>query len=237
VEQNVPLHAPPRVSAEEAVAMLRAFRLSAVIIAGLFAALAAQARGKIIVAHDEWILSDIGCQYAPSTQQFAPNIASVFTGGQPGRFLVYSPNPGLTGDRLGITMHAGHEWTIVDPASNVAVDLNGFTAVFVGGVPVDNAALTAYVANGGNVYVMAGTGLGVSDSVHWNGFLNVFGLHLDTDYNGISGLYSVAATHALFTGVSSLVHVVGNSIRTTGLSPARRYPDDRVGRRLRRVQR
>ena len=203
--------------------MLRAFKLSVVIAAVLFAAPAAQATGKIVVAHDEWALSDVGFQYAPSTQQFALNIANFFTGGEQGRFLVYSPNAGLTGDRLASTMrNAGHEWTIVDPASDVAVDLNGFTAIFVGGFPVDNVALSAFVANGGNVYVMAGTGLGVSDSVHWNGFLNVFGLHLDTDYNGISGLYSVSATHALFTNVSSLVHVVGNNIRTTGLVPGAR---------------
>jgi hypothetical protein len=134
---------------------------------------------------------------------------------------VYSLNSGLTGDRLAATMRdAGHEWTIVDPASNVPVDLNAYTAVFVGQAPVDNVALTEYVLNGGHVYVMGGTGHGIADSSYWNGFLNAFGLHLDTEYNDITGVFPAVASHPLFAGVSSLVHVVGNDVRTTGLVPA-----------------
>ena len=200
--------------------MLRALKLSVLVVALLFPASAAHAAGRIVVAHDEWVLSDAGFDSAPSTQQFALNIASFFTGGQPGRFLVYSPNSGLTGERLAATMReAGHQWTILDPASEASVDLNAYSAVFVGQVPVDNAALTEYVLNGGNVYVMGGTGFGVADSRYWNGFLNAFGLHLEMEYNQITGVLSTVASHQLFSGVSSLLHVVGNDIRTTGLVP------------------
>jgi hypothetical protein len=200
--------------------MLKTLKLSVVIVALLFAAPAAHATGRIIVAHDEWPLSDWGFHYAPSARQFALNVASYFTGGRHGRFLVYSPSWGLTGDRLAATMReAGHEWTIVDPASEVPVDLHAYTAVFVGQAPVDNAVLTEYVLDGGNVYVMGGTGYGIADSRHWNAFLNAFGLHLETEYNGITGVIPVTATHELFADVSSLLHVAGNDIRTTGLVP------------------
>jgi hypothetical protein len=204
----------------EEMAMLRGLKLSVLIGALLFATPSAHATGKIVVAHDEWALSDWGFYYAPSAQRFALNIAGFFTGGQPGRFLVYSSNWGLTGERLASTMRgAGHEWTVVNPASNPAVDLSPYTAVFVGQTAVDGAALTTYVQNGGHVYVMAGTGHGIADSVSWNDFLNTFGLDLAIDYNGVVGLFPVTPTHPLFEGVSSLVYVAGNDIRATGLMP------------------
>ena len=98
--------------------MVRALKLSAVMLAVVFFTSPAHATGKIVVAHDEWIFSDIGFEHAPSTEQLALNIATFFTGGHQGRFLVYSPNWGLTGARLAMAMRdAGHEWTVVDPSS------------------------------------------------------------------------------------------------------------------------
>ena len=203
--------------------MLRTLKLWVCVVVLLSAAPAAHGSGKIIVAHDEWPLSDWGFHLSPSAPQFALNIANFFTGGERGRFLVYSPNGGLTGDRLATTMRgAGHEWTIVNPALHPAVDLDAYTGVFVGQLPIDNGTLAAYVLNGGNVYVMAGTGHGLSDSAMWNDFLNFFGLHLETRYNDIQGVLPVVPGHSLFAGVSSLLYVTGNDIRTTGLVPGSR---------------
>src|SRR5439155_787975 len=79
----------------------------------------ALAAGKVLVSNDEWPLSDYGYRLAPDAERFALNVADFFTGGgRPGRFLVYSTNWGLTGDRLAATMRgAGHAWTVKNPAA------------------------------------------------------------------------------------------------------------------------
>jgi hypothetical protein len=203
--------------------MQKTIRLWALAVAMVLAATSAHAAGRIVVAHDEWPLSESGFDYSADAAQFARNIATFFTGGQPGRFLVYSPNWGLTGNSLATTMsNAGHEWIIIDPNVNTTVDLYEYDAVFVGQVPIETAKLFAYVMNGGGVYLMAGTGYGVADSEMWKTFVNAFGLDIDGKYNNLEGLYPVNSTHELFTGVSSLLYVSGNDIRATGLVPGAR---------------
>jgi hypothetical protein len=65
--------------------------------------------GKIFVSHDEWALSDHGIAQSPTARRLALNVAAWFTGGRPGRFLVYSDTIGLTGAELAATMQgAGH---------------------------------------------------------------------------------------------------------------------------------
>ena len=172
----------------------------------------AMAAGKIVVSSDEWPLSDWGFQAGPDATRFALNLASFFTGGQPGRFLVYSTNQGLTGSHLASTMvGAGHTWTIKNPATAPAEDFSRYDAVFVGQNTVDTQRLTDYVHAGGNVYVVSGTGFGSADT-SWNAFLSAFGLTIASRSNGLSGAIAIQSTHPLFAGVHSLFMVAGNSV-------------------------
>jgi hypothetical protein len=197
-------------------------RMSKCVAAGFVTALVASAAagqgGRIVAVNDEWILSDERFQnpeWGPSAAAFAQNVADYFTGGHPGRFLVYSGNFGVTGDRLAAKMReVGHEWTVSRVTVGL-VDLLQYDAVFLAharlddGQPVDQEMLAAYVNAGGNVYVAGGTG---SDD-DWNALLTPFGLRFDTGgYDGTSA-FPVRSGHPLFRGVSVLAPINGSDIR------------------------
>jgi hypothetical protein len=171
------------------------------------------AAGKVVAASDEWPLSDYGYQMAPDAERFALNLADFFTGGgRPGRFLVYSTNQGLTGDRLAATMRAaGHTWIVKSPIAVPNEDLSQYDAVFVGQNSFVADRLTDYVNAGGNVYVISGTGYGVADT-QWNSFLKTFGLRFASRYNSVSGVTPIQSSHPLFAGVRSLLVIIGNSV-------------------------
>jgi hypothetical protein len=174
----------------------------------------ASATGKVIAANDEWPLSDSGFQRAPDTARFALNLADFFTSGHPGRFLVYSTNWGLTGNRLAATMRgAGHSWTVKSPLAWPNEDLSQYDAVFVGQNPdaVQAARLINYVSRGGNVYVMSGTGHGNADT-RWNSFLRAFGLRFSSRTNGLTDVTPITSSHPLFEGVRSLLFITGNDV-------------------------
>jgi hypothetical protein len=179
--------------------------------------------GKIFVGHDEWALTDWGFQKTPNdSRQLALNVAAWFTGGRAGRFLVYSTNAGLREDRLGSTMRgAGHTWTVSKSVPFTLQTLVQYDAVFLAGDEADNGVLIDYVRAGGNVYLLAGTGLGgVWEASHWNPFLHAFGLNLERDYDlaRAGGIWPVASSSPLFAGVHTLYETVGNPI--TRLDPA-----------------
>ncbi len=182
------------------------------------AVLAGSGPGKIVVNHDEWTLSNVGFALAPDAAQFARNVASWFTGGTPGNFLVYSNNFGLVGSSLANTMTAaGHSWTIVDPLSTPLPILSSFDAVFVAGNTVDNQALIDYVSSGGNVYVAAGTGVccfpsAAAEAAAWNTFLNHFGLNYAPTYNFVRAVLPITSAHPIFAGVQYLYQDRGNSV-------------------------
>ncbi len=95
-----------------------------------------QERGKIIVANDEWTLSDSGFGWTSDTKTFALNVASFFTGGGTGNFLVYSANFGLTGSSLSNAMtQAGHAWTISTSTAFTLQNLLQFDGVFLAETP------------------------------------------------------------------------------------------------------
>src|SRR5882672_630001 len=76
--------------------------------AALFTPCAA-AGGRIVVANDEWTLSNQGFASAANPTQFVENVADWFTGGAAGHFLVRSGDFGLTGTSLASAMtSAGH---------------------------------------------------------------------------------------------------------------------------------
>lgn len=170
--------------------------------------------GYVVVNHDEWTLSDTGFSSADAGT-FALNVASLFTGGGTGSFLVYSNNFGLTGNSLQSTMTgAGHSWTKSTAVSFDLATLSAYDGVFVGGDAANNAVLTSYVNAGGDVYLLGGTGGGgaAAEAARWNDFLNAFGLQYASTYNGISGNLAISSSHPLFSGVGTLYHGNGNSI-------------------------
>ncbi len=167
--------------------------------------------GRIVLANDEWTLSDSGYFNPNDPAVFATNVASWFTGGSSGNFLAYSTNFGLTGTGLASTMTAGgHSWTV-----STAIDLStlgSYDAVFLSGNALDNTLLTNYVNTGGNVYLAGGTGWGGAaiEAARWNPFLNNFGLAFGTFYNGVKGSIEINSSHELFNGVDHLYQNNGN---------------------------
>jgi hypothetical protein len=170
----------------------------------------ASAQGRIVVAHDEWTLSNGGFGSAPSTAQFVRNVADWFTGGAPGNFLARSSNFGLTESSLAQTMTAaGHAWTVNVSAPDTLLGLQQYDAVFLCGDPTNNANLIAYVQGGGNVYVAGGASGG--EAALWNTFLGAFGLQFG-GLNGQIGNLPIASPHPLFAGVTALYHNSGTDV-------------------------
>jgi hypothetical protein len=173
--------------------------------------------GKIVVANDEWTLSDSGFGTPNDPGKFATNVASWFTGGKAGNFLAYSSNFGLNGFPLASAMTgAGNTWTV---STSVTFDLPtlkaNYNGVFLAGDAADNNVLINYVNAGGNVYVAGGTGWGGADgeAANWNTFLNYFGLgFVGTSYNGVGGDIAINSTHPIFNGVDHLYQDNGNSV-------------------------
>lgn len=156
--------------------------------------------GEIVLANDEWTLSDAGYVGSNDPGQFALNVAAWFTGGGPGTFHAYSTNLGLTGGSLAATMTGGgHTWTT---GTGISFDLPTLlTGIFLASGPaLDSQVLIDYVEAGGNVYLAGGTGFGgaATEAGLWNAFLNHFGLGFETSgYNGVSGSISISSPHPL----------------------------------------
>jgi len=183
--------------------------------AALFTPCAA-AGGRIVVANDEWTLSNQGFASAANPTQFVENVADWFTGGAAGHFLVRSGDFGLTGTSLASAMtSAGHTWTVNIGASDSVANLLNYDAVFICQTVPNLANLTAYVQAGGNVYLAAGTN--VNDANTWDPFLHAFGLDL-AGLNNLSGVVPIASAHPLFAGVSALYNNNGNDV--VDLEPA-----------------
>jgi hypothetical protein len=190
---------------------------------GVLLCVASFAQGKIVVNNDEWTLSNAGYANAPDADRFVRNVANWFTGGGSGNFLAYTNNFGLTETQLASTMaSAGHSWTVSTVGTLNLALMQSYDAIFLGGYYTNIVVsdLIQYVQNGGNVYLMAGTGVGgaVFEAGFWNPFLNAFGLQFAPAYNGIGGNISINSPHPIFAGVSQLYQNNGNSI--TDLQPS-----------------
>jgi hypothetical protein len=200
--------------------------------------------GKIVVNNDEWPLSDEGFPPNQDTDaaQFARNVASWFTGGEPGDFLVYSTpfalNTGLTGAQLESTMTtAGHTWTVISttpPIPFSLFDLLQYDGIFLAGSQADNFAnpppvvppgfpdlqvLIDYVKAGGNVYLAGGTDpdLPQQEAEQWNPFLHACGLDFAErdEQNGLGGMLRLVgpSSHPIFDGVRRLYQRNGSFVR------------------------
>ena len=168
--------------------------------------------GKIVIANDEWTLSNTGYSGTNDPGQFVQNVASWFGGRN---FLAFSNNFGLTESSLASTLaNAGYSWAVTTESSYLS-NLSAYSGIFLSGNAVDNNLLINYVNSGGNVYLAGGTGIaGPSvEAAQWATFLNYFGLgFVGSSYNGIGGSIPISKSHPIFNGVDSLYQNYGNSI-------------------------
>ncbi|MBA4367183.1 MAG: hypothetical protein C0403_06045 [Desulfobacterium sp.] len=176
--------------------------------------------GRIVVNNDEWALSNTGFLNSPDAGTFSTNVASWFTGGGTGDFLVYSKNFGLTETLLSSVMtNAGNSWEVNYQAEFTVDNLMKYDGIFLAGNPADTSVLTQYVLKGGNVYLAGGTGIGwsVLEAARWNPFLMNFGLRFESYYNPISStIISIDSDHPIFKGVTDLYVYNGNNVSLTG---------------------
>ncbi len=181
----------------------------AALAAMLVAQAAAQARptGRIVVADDGVTISGQGFVQPGDAGVFATNIASWFTGGEPGSFLAHNTFWFNSPDLVGTMSGAGHELTITTGSFTLPI-LQQYDGVFVAGLPVPSQVLIDYVEGGGSVYVAAGTGaLGTpeNEAAAWNPFLEHFGLRFHDEWNtALFTTIAVNETHDIFESVDHL---------------------------------
>jgi hypothetical protein len=205
----------------------RSFIFTLLVTLSLLAAArpAAAADGRIVVCHDEWILSDAGFSAVPlDAAQYARNLTSWLTRGKPNaKILAYSHNFGYTGVQLAATMNlAGYTWVVSDTVPTDLASLLQYDAIYLGDSFFDNATLVDYVRTGRSVYVVAGTGLNFpNEAGAWNPFINTFGLRYinggstdgtDSVYNEISAVLPIVSEHPIFNNVNALFHNNGNTV-------------------------
>jgi hypothetical protein len=183
--------------------------------------------GRIVVFADEWQTSVVAAQAgnagAANVTRLIQNIGGYFGGGS---LLVFSDNFGLTDPTFAAAMSgAGYTTTFdTNPASFTLGNLNNYSAVFLAGAQAgyNAATLAQYVNGGGDVYIAAGTAdgpFGGAENAYWNPFLNLFGLNLGPDYNGIAGTFAVSSSHPVLAGVTALYNNNGNTVSLFGAVP------------------
>jgi len=182
--------------------------------------------GKIVLANDEWTLSDSGYSANPAnTNQFVQNVVSWFDGSlSGGKLLAYSNNFGLTGTNLNNSItNTGNTWTVSTGITFDLATLSQYSAIFLAGNPANNQVLIDYVNHGGNVYLAGGTGGGgaAAEAAQWNTFLNAFGLGFGAFYNGVGGNIAINSNHPIFNNITSLYENNGNNTLDISLGDPR----------------
>jgi hypothetical protein len=173
--------------------------------------------GRIVVANDEWTLSNQGFANAgQSAQQYVSNVIDYFGGA--GDFLAVATNFGLTQPNLKEAVEAtGSTWTVVPSAPSLQEMLE-YDGVFSVGTPADMSSqlATAYVNAGGRLYIAGGAAAGGEVQL-WNGVLHLHGLSFEPSFNGIIGNIDVSsADHPVLEGVQQLYQNNGSSIVDLG---------------------
>ena len=199
----------------------------AVAVVGSLMAVPAEA-GRIVVANDEWTLTNFGFTTAPAINDpgiYVTNVAGWFTGGGSGTFHAYSTNFGLTESLLSAAMTGGgNTWTIGTGITFDLPTLLTYDGIFLAGNAASNTVLIDYVNAGGNVYLAGGTGCcggAVGEAAQWNTFLHHFGLDFATSYNQIEGNLAVSGIHPILAGVDHLYQNNGNNVSDLDLSDPR----------------
>jgi hypothetical protein len=162
-----------------------------------------EATGILLVAADEWTTMNRGFESSPpgSVDRFVRNLADLFTGGRPGRFLLYGA-PLADCTMLQDTLRgAGHT---VDVDTNPAA-LDGYDGVITGGdQSVNREMILEYIRTGGHVYVLAGYGH-QDEEAFWDPVLNPFGMDLQAhQFNPDQVLVDQFDFPPLFAGIEAL---------------------------------
>jgi len=172
--------------------------------------------GRVVVAHDEWTLSNTGFTSPSDPGIFALNVVAFLTGRQSANILVYSSNFGVTQAMFLNTLGgAGHAVTVSTAVPFTLPSLLNYDAIFITGVDFDDQVLSDYVDAGGGVYICAGTGN--STDLANNTFMAHIGLQFGP-LNGLGGHFPISSPHPIFSGVDHLYHLNGSAI--TDLDPS-----------------
>lgn len=194
--------------------------LKGILVSFLFASTANA--GYIVANNDEWTFSNAGYTNAGgnNADNFINNITHLFTGDQTGNFLAYSNNFGLNQSNLANSITSdGHSWTTSTNISFDLATLSTYDGIFFAGYGANNAfpnqqVIIDYLAQGGNVYIGAGTGNGgaTGEANAWNAVMAKIGLSFETPYNGISGSPAPVGPDPLIANVDNLYFSNGNTI-------------------------
>jgi hypothetical protein len=187
--------------------------LSIVAISSIVSGSISAHASTIIVANDEWALSDTGFANAPTTGQFVSNLVHEFGP----NIHAYSYNHDFSGASLAAAMSAaGAKYTWDNAFPFDLAHLSKYDGLLLGGYYLltwEMEALNEYVANGGNVYLAVGANLGGPnvDSLLWAPFLDKHGISVAPYYNHIAGTIPVGGD-PIFDGVNGLYQNDGNSL-------------------------
>lgn len=163
--------------------MMSGFKLSSCLaaVALTVTAGAAQADGTLVVAGDEWLVTNTAYTgiYQAGTTAYVNNIAATFGGTN--YLLLTDDAP--TGGQSGLTSFAAQLGSLgktVSYSAAMPANLSGYDAVFhIGQALGTTAGLDAYVAAGGNLYISLGGGYygsAAGEAAFWNPFLANYGL-------------------------------------------------------------
>ena len=197
-----------------------ALKKTRLAVASVALCLAASTAGSatIVVSADEWALSDPGYAIAgaANVDAYVQNIVAEFGT----RLHAYSTNFSYTGGQLATSMaDAGATYSTGLGITFDLPTLSSFDGVLLGGNYLSDAEKTVlgqFVAGGGSVYIVAGTGIGgpEAEAAAWNDFLSPFGIQLLGSYVGPTGNVAVSGD-ALFDGVSQLYQDNANGMQLT----------------------
>ncbi len=181
--------------------------------------------GFIVVANDEWTLSDTGFTKArEDTEYFVRNIADLFAPDGNGAFHAYSDFFCYQGVRFGQTLaFLGHTYSVGTDFDFTPENIGQFDGIFFAAQYLNADEINVlkdYVYHGGNVYIAGGTRFGGAEreAQAWNAFLEDFGLEFVPRYNNIFGNMDVGLSDSpLFANVTELYQNNGNSIIGSGV--------------------
>lgn len=180
---------------------------------------AAQAAGTLIVAGDEWLLTDsaYGATYETGTRAYVNNIAATFGAGTNYLVLTGNTTAGVYGALGQFSAQLQGLGKTVNYASNISGGLSGYDAVFHIGQLMsggDRDVLDDYVASGGNLYLSLGSGWysdAQNEANFWNGFLSGYGLVAGTTWFSAPYVLNAVVTEGP-TDVTNLLWGYGQSI-------------------------
>lgn len=172
---------------------------------------------RVVVASDEWVLSNSGFADAPDTDEFLLNVAAFITGGR-GVIHAYTTSFGATGSTLVTTLtNAGYTYTSGDGFELTTAVLSAYDALMMDAhdlSPDELQAINDFIDAGGGLYIFGGTATDagpVADAI--NPVIERYGVYMLPSLNNAFGVVDVTtADDPLFEDISGLYHVRGNRL-------------------------